>query len=132
MEELLLGWRVKLKSPKYLKKLMDVIAEAKYVRISPRKVRPMASAIKKLPVAEALEKLSLQTKNGAQPILAALKTAIANATNNHKLSLENLKIKNILVNEGMKMKRRDKSHGARFSSGMIIKRTSHIKVILTD
>lgn len=78
----------------------------------------------------AMDQLEILAKKGAKPILKTLKSAIANATNNKKLKMEDLKIKNILIDEGLKMKRRDMSHGARYGGGMIQKRTSHIKVIL--
>ncbi len=105
---------------------MEAIAKSKSVRISPRKVREVAIVAKKLPVPEALVKLSFSTKNGAKEILKTLKSAIANA----KMEANKLKIKNILVDEGIKMKRRDKSHGARYGGGVIQKKTCNITVVL--
>lgn len=105
---------------------MEVTARSKAVRISPRKIREVASAAKKLSVNDALAKLPFSTKNGAREILKALESAVANA----KQETSKLTIKNILVDEGLKMKRRDKSHGARYGGGVIQKRTSNITVIL--
>lgn len=107
---------------------MEYKAKSISVRISPRKVREVSVTTKKLGVAEAIEKLTFSTKNGAREILKTLNSAIANS----KLSAEKLKIKNILVDEGMKMKRRDKSHGNRFGGGMILKKSSNITVILEE
>ncbi len=108
---------------------MEVTATSKYLRISPRKVRPLALAIKKLSVVEAVNRLRLLPKKGGNLILETLESAVANATSNTKLNKENLKIKNILVDEGFKMKRRDTSHGARYGGGVIQKKTSHITVV---
>lgn len=105
---------------------MEITAQSKSVRISPRKIREVAIVAKKLTIEDALNKLSYSTKNGAYEILKTLKSAIANG----KVGADKLKIKNILVNEGIKMKRRDKSHGARYGGGVIQKRSSNITVIL--
>lgn len=109
---------------------MEVTALAKNVRVSPRKVREVAGVLKGQPAVAAAEKLPFLAKATAVPMLKALKTAMAAATNDFKLKVEDLKIKNILVDEGLKMKRRDTSHGARYGGGVINKRTSHIKVVL--
>lgn len=66
-------------------------------------------------------------KSGAEPVLKALKSAIANAKN-----IDGLKIKNIFVDEGLKSKRQDKGHRATKDRGIIQKRASHITVILTN
>ncbi len=107
---------------------MEYIAISKNVRVSPRKVRMVAAAVKKLSPVNALERLGMLAKSASQPILKTLQSAIANS----KLAVKDLKIKNILVDEGTKMKRRDTSHRASRDSGTIHKRTSHITVILTN
>ncbi len=109
---------------------MEVTALSKNVRISPRKAREVTAVVKGQPVLAVLEKLPFLAKASTMPIVKAIKSAMANATNNYKLKPEDLKVKNILVNEGLKMKRRDTSHGARYGGGVIMKKTSHIKVIL--
>ncbi len=105
---------------------MEYTALAKNVRVSPRKLRLVADFVRGLPAQTALDKLAFLIKAGAEPVTKAIKSAIANS----KLKPEVLTIKNILIDEGIKMKRRDKSHGARFGGGAIMKRTSHIKIIL--
>lgn len=107
-------------------------ASAKNIHISPRKLRLIAGALKNLSAGVAVEKLTFLNKAGASPMLKLLKSAMANATHNRKLPGENLTIKNILVNEGPRMRRQDKSRNARVDRGTIHKPTSHIKVILTD
>lgn len=111
---------------------MQFFATAKSVRISPRKVRIVADAIKKLNLTVASEKLKFLSKSAAEPIYKALRSAVANATQNGKVQERDLKIENILVDEGTRMKRRDTSHRASRDSGTIQKRVSHIKIILTD
>ena len=106
---------------------MEFTAVSKSIRISPRKVRMVVNAVKKLTPIVAIEKLRYLAKSSSLPVLKALKSAIANS----KLKIEDLRIKNILVDEGMRMKRRDTSHRPG-KEGLIQKRTSHIKVILTN
>lgn len=108
---------------------MEVTAEAKYIRMSPRKVRLVAEAIKNLELEEALRALKFMTKRAAKPVAKTLQSAISNAVNNLKLDRKKLKIKNILIGEGPRYKRRDKSKRM-FRFGLIQKKTSHIKVIL--
>lgn len=110
--------------------MAEIVAKSMNVRVSPRKLRPVADAVKKLSVGQALERLPFLAKSGAKPLLLTLQSAVANATNNNKLKIEDLKIKNILIDEGLKMKRRDKSHNVRFGGGLRVKKASHIKVIL--
>ncbi len=106
---------------------MEYTATSKYVRISPRKARMVAALVKKLPVAVAQNRLELLARSGAEPILKTLNSAIANS----KLALEELTIKNLLVDEGVRMKRQDTSHRPG-RGGIIQKRTSHITVVLTN
>ena len=109
---------------------MQIYSQSKNVRVSPRKLRMVADLIKLMKPNEALVKLQFLPKSGAVPMKKTLQSAIADAQNNFKKTIGELKIKNILINEGMKMKRQDKSHGARYNSGLIQRRTAHIKIIL--
>lgn len=107
---------------------MEIIAESKNVRVSPRKLRLIVAVVKKLSPAQAVVKLQFLAKSGARPVLLVLQSALANAQNNFKKTGSELKIKNILVDEGIKMKRQDKSHSKH--PGEIMKRTAHIRVTL--
>ncbi len=110
---------------------MEVTALSRNVRISPRKLRLVAAAIKKLPLDQALAHLTFLSKAGSKPLQKTLESAVANATTNHKLTRDTLRIKNILVDEGILIRRRwDKSHGARFGQSLQKQKGSHIKVIL--
>lgn len=111
---------------------MDIMAYSKYLRYSPRKLRLVAKAIKDMSLKDILAKLPLIEKKAGLPILKVIKSAVANAKNNNNIQEDNLKIKSLVVEEGMRMKRMDKSHGARFGRGLVIKQLSHVKVILTE
>ncbi len=108
---------------------MEYKAQSKLVRVSPRKARMVADAVKKFSPTVASEKLLFLAKSSSEPIYKALRSAIANAMQNGKVQEGALKIKNILIDEGTKMKRQDTSHRPG-KQGIIHKRTSHITVIL--
>lgn len=109
---------------------MKYKAVAKNVKISPRKVRLVADAIKSLTPDVALVKLTVIAKRGAGPIEKVIKSAIANAVNNAKAAKENLVIKELYVTEGVTYKRFH--FAARGRVHPYKKRTSHITVILED
>lgn len=109
---------------------MEVKAITKYQRMSPAKVGPVARLIKGQPVARALDTLRALPKKSARLIEKTLQSAIANATNNAKLKLEELTVKTAVANEGPRMKRWQPK--ARGSAGPIIKRMCHIEVVVTD
>lgn len=102
----------------------------KNIKISPRKLRLLANSIKKLSPQNALTKLSLTNTKAARVLASALKTVISVAKNNYSLDPESLIFDSILVNEGPKIKRMDKSHGSHFTRGIIIKRHSHLTIIV--
>ena len=102
----------------------------KNIKISPRKLRLLATSIKKISPEIALTKLSLTNTKAARVLVSALKTAISVAKNNYDLSPETLKFDTITVNEGPKTKRMDKSHGSHFARGIIIKRHSYLTIII--
>ncbi len=109
---------------------MEITATAKYIRISPRKVRLVAEAIRKISPALALSQLRLMRKGAAKPLYSLLKSALANAANKVKLSIDNLAIKAIVVEGGPALKRfrpvsRGRSHAYK-------KRMSHIKIVLEE
>jgi large subunit ribosomal protein L22 len=113
-----------------LQNYMEIISEAKYIRVSPRKMRLVAQAVKKLTPQAALDQLSVMPKSAALPIALALKSAIANASHNNKLTLGQIYIKEMIVSGGPVLKRFQPVSRGRAHS--IKKRMSHIKVILAD
>ena len=109
---------------------MEVKAYTKYTRMSPLKVRKVARAIQGRNAGEALEILSLIPRKSARLIGKTLKSAIANAENNNNLSSDTLTIKSTIIEEGPAFKRFRPA--ARGSAHPYKKRTSHIRIVLTD
>jgi large subunit ribosomal protein L22 len=108
----------------------EVRAIAKYVRISPRKVRIVMDLIRGKDVADALAILKFTPKRGAVLITKVLNSAIANAENNFDMDAENLYVSKCFVDQGPTIKRiHPRSRGQAFS---ILKRTSHITVIVSE
>lgn len=107
---------------------MELISKVKYERVSPRKVRLVAKTLKDRKAKEALQNLEFVPNEGARVLRKALKSAIANATNNSKLNENLLKIKTVEVGNGPILKRGRAI--ARGSFHRIMKRGSHIKIIL--
>lgn len=109
---------------------MEVQALTKYVRMSPKKVREVAREIQGRKAAIAVSHLEFIPRKSARLIAKTLKSAIANAENNHNLSSDDLIIHRALVEKGPVFKRF--RAGARGSAKPIKKRTSHIRIILSD
>lgn len=107
---------------------MEIIAKAQSIRISPRKVRLVADSIRNLPLDKALNALSMTQKRGASVLNAVFKSAVANAINNSKKSLDSLRIKGIEVWDGPAIKRFHPSTRGR--AHPYKKRSSNIKIIL--
>lgn len=83
----------------------EVRAVAKYVRLSPRKARCVVNAIKGKNVDEAFQILQMSPKKAARIVEKVLKSAVANAENNAKLSRDSLYISHCVVDDGPRMKR---------------------------
>jgi large subunit ribosomal protein L22 len=109
---------------------MEVRAIAKSVRISPRKVRLVADAIRNLSIEEALQVLDAAEKRAALPLAKALKSAMANAVNNAKLEKDSLSIASIQIAEGQPLKRFHPSTRGRIHPYK--KRSSHITIVLQE
>jgi large subunit ribosomal protein L22 len=109
---------------------MEVKATAKYMRISAQKVRRIVDGIKGKPAEMGLNALKFMPQKSAGMVEKILRSAIANADQNAELDVDSLVIKNIIVNEGPTLKRfraRARGRGSR-----ILKRTSHITVIVAE
>ena len=109
---------------------MDVAARARFVRLSPFKARDMARRVQGLPVAEALKITDFSPRKAALLIGKTIKSAVANAEKNAKLNVDDLTVKVAVVEEGPRLKRYWPR--ARGSVRPIQRRTSHIRIILTD
>lgn len=109
---------------------MEYIAIAKNIKVSPRKVRLVVDSVKKQNLNKTMHLLSLMSKRAAGPVKKAIESAVANAVNNFKAKKEALSIRDIIVTEGMKLKRYH--FAARGRVRPYKRRASHIRVILTD
>ncbi|MCD6270930.1 50S ribosomal protein L22 [bacterium] len=108
----------------------EVVAKLRRLRIAPRKVRLVADLIRKKSVNEALAILDFTRKKAARPLKKLLNSAIANAKNNFQLDPSKLYISKITVDEGPKYKRW--MPRARGRADLILKRTSHITLVLSE
>ena len=109
---------------------MEIRATHRFARISPLKARDVARELKGLPASEALDMVKFTPKKAAYLVGKVLKSAIANAENNHDLAAENLIVKSATISEGPTSRRFNPR--ARGGAAPIRKRTAHIDVILTD
>jgi large subunit ribosomal protein L22 len=106
-----------------------VNARARFVRVAPRKARLVADQVRGLPLEDALPLLRFSTRSAAQDVRKLLESAAANAEANHDLVADDLRIKDIHVDEGPTLRRyRPRALGR---ATRINKRTSHIAVALT-
>ena len=109
---------------------MEAKAIAKYVRVSPIKLQPVASLIRGKNLDEALNILKFTPGRGAELIEKVVMSAQANAENNHSMDPDNLFVAEVYAHKGPTMKRwRAGSKGRAFP---ILKRTSHIGVTLRE
>ena len=109
---------------------MRVSAKLMYAPISAQKCRLVADVVRGKPVGSALQTLSFMPKKGAAILKKVLESAIANAEHNHGADIDELKVSEILVDAGPTMKRlRPRARGR---ADRIIKRTSHLKVTVSE
>jgi len=110
--------------------MMSTSAKLTNSRLSPQKMRLVADQIRGLPVERALDVLTFSNKKAATVIKKVLESAIANAEHNDGADIDDLKISEILVDAGPTMKRlRTRARGR---ADRIIKRTSHLKVTVSE
>ena len=109
---------------------MRVSATAKYLRGSTRKARLVTAAIKGRPVEDAAALLRFMPQAAARDVARVLKSATANAENNHNLSAEDLVIVEAHADEGPTIKRwRPRAQGRAFP---IHKPMTHITIVVAD
>jgi large subunit ribosomal protein L22 len=108
----------------------EVRAENRYVGQSPRKVRLVVDHVRGMDALEALSTLNLMPQSAAKPVHKLVSSAVANAENNFGMMGEDLYIAHISADEGPI--RRWRRFGARGRFKPIMKRSSHIIVILRE
>jgi len=109
---------------------MEVRAVTKYVRISPQKVRRVVGAVKGQPVEAGIDRLRFMPQKAARLIEKTLRSAVANADQRSDVDVDRLVIRNVTADPGPTLKRfraRARGRGTR-----ILKRTSHITVVLAE
>ena len=109
---------------------MQVKSIHRFAKISAFKAREVTRAIQGMPATDALDLLRFTPKKAAALVLKTLRSALANAENNNSLNTSDLVVKEAVVGEGPTLKRFQPK--ARGSAGPIRKRTSHIRIIVTD
>jgi len=109
---------------------MEAIATHKFARGSAQKARLVVDQIRGLHVEKALEILTFSNKSAAVLVKKVLDSAIANAEHNEGADIDELIVKTIMVDDGPTMKRiKPRAKGR---ADRILKRTSHITVIVSD
>ena len=109
---------------------MEAKAYLKGLRITPRKVKLVLDLIRNKPAGTAVAILSNTPKAASQPVLKLLKSAMANAENNHSMDVSRLYVKECYVGPGMTMKR--VMPRARGSADRILKRSSNVTMVLAE
>lgn len=109
---------------------MEAKARVRNIRISPQKARLVADLVRGKQVETALNTLRFMPKKGARILRKAIESAVANASQNDAIDVDNLYIKTLHIDGGPMLKRiRPMAMGR---AGRILKRSSHITVILDE
>ena len=109
---------------------MEARAYLRNARISPRKVQIVLDQIRNKPVELAMATLKYTPKAACEPLEKLLKSAIANAENNHNMDKNNLYVAECFVSPGTIMKRiRPRAQGRAYK---ILKRSSHVTLVLRE
>ncbi|NLY87455.1 MAG: 50S ribosomal protein L22 [Clostridiales bacterium] len=109
---------------------MEAKAIAKYVRMSSSKLKPVTDLVRGKDLNEALTILKFTPGKGSELVEKVVKSAAANAENNHDMNPDELYVAEVNANQGPTMKRW--RPGAQGRAGMILKRSSHINVVLKE
>jgi large subunit ribosomal protein L22 len=112
----------------------EVTAKARFLPISPRKVRLVVDAVRGKDADEALDMLRFMPQKAAEPVYKLIESAIANAEQNFGLEIDELYVSRIFADEGPR--HRKAPYGGRFAGRgrfrPIIRRSAHITVILAE
>jgi large subunit ribosomal protein L22 len=112
---------------------MQAQAISRYARVTPRKARQVADMIRRKRVEEALDILAFLKKNVAADLAKLVKSAVANANQQKRVDIDQLRIKSIQVDPGpLQMNAKRFIPRAMGRASAIHHRTCHIKVVLTD
>ncbi|WP_324822070.1 50S ribosomal protein L22 [Sinanaerobacter sp. ZZT-01] len=109
---------------------MEAKAVAKYVRMSPIKLKPITDLVRGKSLQEALTILKFTPGKGAELVENVVKSAAANAENNHDMDVDKLFVAEVYAHQGPTMKRW--RAGSQGRASVILKRSSHIGVTLKE
>lgn len=109
---------------------MQARAEAKHIRISPRKMKPIADLVRGKNVKDAQAILKFTPRKGAEIFLKVLNSAVANAENNFHMDVETLIVKDIYANQGPTLKRWNA--GSMGRANPVLRRSSHVGVVVAE
>jgi len=112
----------------------EVIAKARFIPITPRKVRLVVNAVRGKNAQDALNTLRFMPQRAADPVYKLIASAVANAEQNFGLEIDELYVSRIFADEGPR--HRKAPYGGRFAGRgrfrPIVKRSSHITVVLAE
>ena len=109
---------------------MDATAELNYCSVSAQKMRLVIDLVRGKSAEEALSILRFTNKKAAEPVSKLISSAMANAENNYGMNREDLVIYQIMANDAPLRKWR--RFGARGRFKPILRRSSHVKVVLRE
>ncbi len=112
----------------------EIKAKARFLQISPRKVRLVVNAVRGMNVQEAMNKLRFMPQKSAEPVYKLIQSAVANAEQNFGLEIDELYVSRIFADDGPR--HRKAPYGGRFAGRgrfrPIIRRSAHITVVLAE
>ena len=111
-------------------KIIQAKATAKYVRMSPIKLKPVTDLVRGKNLQDALEILKFTPGKGAEIVEKVVQSAAANAENNHDMNPEDLYVAEVYAHQGPTMKRW--RAGSQGRASVILKRSSHVGVTLKE
>jgi large subunit ribosomal protein L22 len=109
---------------------MEIKAHARGLPISPRKIRLVINEIRGKDADQALAILRFMPQKGAHFVTKVIESAIANAENNNEMNRQDLYVKTVFADEGLRLKRM--KAGARGRYKPRVRRYSHVTVILDE
>ena len=113
-----------------LSDIKHINAKAKYVRVSPYKLRKVADVVRGLPATVALNQLRIMHQKSATVLFKLFTSCVANASHNYQIDAANLKVERLIVNEGPRLKRhKARARGRIFG---ITKPYSHVELTLIN
>lgn len=114
--------------------VFEVTAKARFIQISPQKVRLVVNAVRGMSAQEALDTLQFMPQRAAEPVFKLVQSAVANAEQNYGLEIDELVVSRIFADDGPR--HRKAPYGGRFAGRgrfrPIIRRSAHITVVLTE